>query len=110
MELHHFHADGVDGVFRCRASLRNHGTELKVTGEGNGPIAAFVNALVDAGVAPFEVVDYRQAALGSGTEASAISFIQIRTAAGRLVWGAGVNTHIQLASIEGVVSALNRAQ
>ena len=110
LELHHFHADGVSGVFRCRASLRRNGEELAVTGEGNGPIAAFVNGLTQAGVAPFEVVDYRQAALGSGTEASAISFIKIRTPEAREVWGAGVNTHIQLASIEGVLSALNRAQ
>jgi 2-isopropylmalate synthase len=109
LALHHFHADGVDGVFRCRASLRFNGADLAVTGEGNGPIAAFVNALGGAGLPGFEVTDYRQAALGSGTEASAISYVQIRTGAGRLVWGAGVNTHIQLASIEGVVSALNRA-
>jgi 2-isopropylmalate synthase len=109
LALHHFHADGVEGVFRCRASLRLDGTDLAVTGEGNGPIAAFVNALAGAGLPAFEVTDYRQAALGSGTEASAISYVQIRTGEGRLVWGAGVNTHIQLASIEGVVSALNRA-
>ncbi len=109
LALHHFHADGVEGVFRCRASLRLNGAELAVTGEGNGPIAAFVNALAGAGIPVFEVTDYRQAALGSGTEASAISYVQIRTGEGRLVWGAGVNTHIQLASIEGVVSALNRA-
>jgi 2-isopropylmalate synthase len=110
LALHHFHADGVEGVFRCRASLRLDGAELAVTGEGNGPIAAFVNALAGAGLPVFEVTDYRQAALGSGTEASAISYVQIRTGEGRLVWGAGVNTHIQLASIEGVVSALNRAE
>ncbi len=109
LALHHFHADGVEGVFRCRASLRLSGAELAVTGEGNGPIAAFVNALAGAGLPVFEVTDYRQAALGSGTEASAISYVQIRTGDGRLVWGAGVNTHIQLASIEGVVSAVNRA-
>ena len=109
LALHHFHADGVEGVFRCRASLRLDGADLAVTGEGNGPIAAFVNALAGAGLPAFEVTDYRQAALGSGTEASAISYVQIRTGDGRLVWGAGVNTHIQLASIEGVVSALNRA-
>ncbi len=109
LALHHFHADGVDGVFRCRASLRRDGVEFGVTGEGNGPIAAFVNAVVQAGFPPFEVIDYRQAALGSGTEASAISYVQIRLPEGRMVWGAGVNTHIQLASIEGVVSALNRA-
>lgn len=109
LALHHFHADGVEGVFRCRASLHLNGVALAVTGEGNGPIAAFVNALGGAGLPAFEVTDYRQAALGSGTEASAISYVQIRTGEGRLVWGAGVNTHIQLASIEGVVSALNRA-
>ena len=109
LALHHFHADGVEGVFRCRASLRRDGADLAVTGEGNGPIAAFVSALTGAGLPAFEVTDYRQAALGSGTEASAISYVQIRTGDGRLVWGAGVNTHIQLASIEGVVSALNRA-
>ena len=109
LALHHFHADGVEGGFRCRASLRLDGADLAVTGEGNGPIAAFVNALAGAGLPAFEVTDYRQAALGSGTEASAISYVQIRTGDGRLVWGAGVNTHIQLASIEGVVSALNRA-
>jgi 2-isopropylmalate synthase len=109
LALHHFHADGVEGVFRCRASLRLDGADLAVTGEGNGPIAAFVSALTGAGLPAFEVTDYRQAALGSGTEASAISYVQIRTGEGRLVWGAGVNTHIQLASIQGVVSALNRA-
>ena len=109
LALHHFHADGVEGVFRCRASLRRDGADLAVTGEGNGPIAAFVSALAGAGLPAFEVTDYRQAALGSGTEASAISYVQIRTGDGRLIWGAGVNTHIQLASIEGVVSALNRA-
>jgi 2-isopropylmalate synthase len=109
LALHHFHADGVEGVFRCRASLHLNGVALAVTGEGNGPIAAFVNALGGAGLPSFEVTDYRQAALGSGTEASAISYVQIRTGGGRLVWGAGVNTHIQLASIEGVVSAFNRA-
>jgi 2-isopropylmalate synthase len=109
LALHHFHADGVEGVFRCRASLHLNGDALAVTGEGNGPIAAFVNALGGAGLPSFEVTDYRQAALGSGTEASAISYVQIRTGEGRLVWGAGVNTHIQLASIEGVVSAFNRA-
>jgi 2-isopropylmalate synthase len=110
LELHHFHADGVDGVFRCRASLIRNGTELAVTGEGNGPIAAFVNALIASGQPPFEVTDYRQAALGRGTEASAISYVQVKTQEGRLIWGAGVNTHIQLASIEGVVSALNRCE
>jgi 2-isopropylmalate synthase len=83
--------------------------QIAITGEGNGPIAAFVNGLKFAGIAVIEVTDYRQAALGSGTEASAISYVRIRTLDGASVWGAGVNTNIELSSIQSVVSAINRS-
>lgn len=108
--LHHFHADGVDGVFTCRSSLVINGKERGITGKGNGPIAAFADALVqDAGAAPFEVTTYREQSLSSGTGASALAFIQIKTATGKLVWGAGTDTNIELASIKAVLSAVNRA-
>ena len=106
--LIHFHADGLDGVFRCRASLRRDGVELGVTGQGNGPIAAFVAALAAAGAPGFEVIHYREHSLGSGSGASAIAYIQIRGADGRIRWGAGVDTHIELASMKAVLSAVNR--
>lgn len=109
--LHHFHADGVDGQFTCRSSLIRQGTEIGVTGRGNGPIAAFVDALHrDAGASAFEVLAFREQSLSSGNEASALAFIQIRTASGRTVWGAGVDTNIELASIKAVLSAVNRAE
>ena len=107
-ELVHFHADGVDGRFQARASLRRLGVEAKVDGEGNGPIAAFVAALVAAGAPRFEVANYREHALSAGSGASAISYIQIKTADGRVRWGAGVDTNIELASRKAVLSALNR--
>lgn len=106
--LEHFHADGTGGVYRCRASLLHHGQPLAVLGEGNGPIAAFVNGLKAEGIPAFEITDYRQAALGSGTAASAISYVCIQDAGGRTAWGAGVHTNIELCSIRAVVSALNR--
>ena len=107
--LQHFHADGSGGRFRCRATLDRSGTRHDLTGEGNGPIAAFVHALHQAGAAKFEVADYKEHALGSGREASAIAYIRITLADGRGKWGAGVDTNIELASIKAVVSALNRA-
>jgi len=107
--LIHFHADGVDGVFRCRASVRKDGAELKLAGEGNGPIAAFVNALANGGAPKFEVTNYREHALSAGEGASAISYIQIKLADGKVRWGAAVDTNIELASIKAVLSALNRA-
>ena len=108
-ELIHFHADGVDGVFSCRASVRKADTDVKLTGEGNGPIAAFVHALGGSGAPKFEVVNYREQSLSSGSEASALAYIQIKLPDGRTKWGAGVDTNIELASIKAVLSALNRA-
>ncbi len=107
-ELVHFQADGVGGRFQARASLKRLGAEVKAQGEGNGPIAAFVAALVAAGAPKFEVANYREHALSAGSGASAISYIQIKTADGRVRWGAGVDTHIELASMKAVLSALNR--
>ncbi|MFM8358822.1 MAG: alpha-isopropylmalate synthase regulatory domain-containing protein, partial [Verrucomicrobiota bacterium] len=106
--LIHFHADGVGGVFRCRASVVRNGTEQGLSGQGNGPIAAFVDALLRAGAPAFSVAYYREHALGAGTEARAIAYIQVKTADGRTRWGAGVDTHIELASMKAVLSAINR--
>jgi 2-isopropylmalate synthase len=107
-ELKHFHADGVDGVFDCRASVLRGGAEIHITGRGNGPIAAFAAALAQAEVPSFEVSDFKQHALGEGTGASAIAYIQIKSPGGQKRWGAGVDTNIELASIKAVISALNR--
>lgn len=108
-ELVHFHADGTDGVFQCRASVRCASEELTLTGEGNGPIAAFVHALLAAGATPFQVAGFKQHALESGAEASAISYVQIQRPDGSKKWGAGVDTNIELASIKAVLSAMNRS-
>jgi 2-isopropylmalate synthase len=108
--LHHFHADGVDGLFTCRCSLVKDGREIGIRGTGNGPIAAFAHAFIQDGGAPnFEVVNFREQSLSSGTEASALAYVQIKLASGRAVWGAGVDTNIELASIKAVISAVNRA-
>jgi 2-isopropylmalate synthase len=108
-ELIHFHADGIDGVFKCRASVRRDGVEIKLAGEGNGPIAAFVQAIADHDGPRFEIADFKQHALGSGAGASAIAYIKIKLAGGATKWGAGVDTNIELASIKAVLSAVNRS-
>ena len=107
-ELEHFHADGAKGQMRCRATVANNGKRLDIVGEGNGPIAAFVQGMTANGVPPFEVASYAEHSLGSGAEASAISYIQIRSTDGKTAYGAGTDTNIELASIKAVISALNR--
>jgi len=108
-KLIHFHADGVDGVFDCRASAICDGKEVKLSGSGNGPIAAFVHALKEHGVV-FEVTNFMQHALSSGSEASAIAYVQVKFPDGSRRWGAGIDTNIELAPIKAVLSAVNRAK
>ncbi|MEA3187680.1 MAG: 2-isopropylmalate synthase [Chthoniobacter sp.] len=107
--LQHFHADGSQGAMRCRATMQRDGERLDLVGEGNGPIAAFVHALRSAGAPEFEIAHYSEHALGSGSDAAAIAYIQIKLATGKTRWGAAVDTNIELASIKAVLSALNRA-
>jgi len=110
LELARFETEGRDGIVHCKAVLRESGKERHVEGQGNGPIAAFVKALVADGVAGLEVANYHEHALAFGAEASAIAYIQIKLGDGRKCWGAGVDTSIELASIKGLLSAVNRSR
>ncbi|MBP7140771.1 MAG: 2-isopropylmalate synthase [Opitutaceae bacterium] len=93
----------------CQADLIFNGIRKLVNGTGNGPIDAFVHATREAGIPKFELLNYSEHSLGSGAEARAVSYIQIKTGAGRTFFGAGIDTNIELASIKAVVSAINRA-
>ena len=107
-ELESFHTENVNGKVRCNATIRHLGTPRQVQGEGNGPIAAFVNGLTRSGIPKFEVIGYSEHALSSGEEAAAIAYIQARSGDGTTRWGAGVDTNIEIASIRAILSALNR--
>ena len=72
-------------------------------------IDAFVRALGSTSLPKFEVQSYSEHSLGKGSEARAVSYIQIKTARNVTLYGAGIDTNIELASIKAVLSALNRA-
>jgi 2-isopropylmalate synthase len=107
-QLRRFETESKNGIVKCRAALLRNGKPLKLSGEGNGPLAALVHGFGKAKVPRFEIANYSEHALGSGEEAAAIAYIQIRLANGKTRWGAGVDTNIELASVRAVLSALNR--
>jgi 2-isopropylmalate synthase len=108
-QLEGFDTESRNGQVRCRARLLMDGQPMELAGEGNGPLAALVHAFSQAGIPRFEITQYSEHALASGEEAAAIAYIQIKHADGRARWGAGVDTHIELASVRAVLSALNRS-
>ncbi len=98
-----------DNQVTCQAELLIQGSRRLVSGTGNGPIDAFVQATRGAGLRRFELLNYSEHSLGSGAEACAVSYIQIKTEDGRTYFGAGTDTNIERASIKAIVSAINRA-
>jgi 2-isopropylmalate synthase len=92
------------------AQLLVDGEPRTVMGEGNGPIDALVGALrADLDVA-FEVKDYTEHALTSGSGASAVAYVEAEGSDGATWWGVGMDSSILDASLAAVVSAANRAR
>ncbi|NYI78655.1 2-isopropylmalate synthase [Nocardioides panzhihuensis] len=88
--------------------LRVRGEARTYKGVGNGPVAAFVDALKEAG-AEIRVLDYAEHALSAGGDAAAAAYVECEIA-GEIVWGIGIHENIVTASLRAVVCAANRAQ
>ena len=99
--------DGGDGT-RITAQLVVDGAPRTVTGTGNGPIAAFVDALRSGLGVEMDVVDYAEHALGQGADATAVAYVETIARDGSLWWGVGTHPNIITASLRAVLSALAR--
>ncbi|WP_412063819.1 2-isopropylmalate synthase [Rhizobium sp. SYY.PMSO] len=105
---HHTFADPEHkGQRIVAAEITDNGEVKRIEGRGNGPIDGFINALsIYVGI-PMSVEDYSEHSLQHGSNASAISYVEISYPDGKL-FGAGINTNIVAASLEAIVSAANR--
>ncbi|NHZ79926.1 2-isopropylmalate synthase [Massilia sp. CCM 8695] len=85
-------------------TLAHRQASLSLQGGGNGPIDAFVNALgLD-----IKLMDYHEHAIGSGANAKAACYVELRLANGPTMFGAGIDSNIVTASFKAVLSAVNR--
>lgn len=78
-----------------------------IEGRGNGPIAAFVDAVNSLGH-DVRVLDYAEHALSSGGDAQAAAYVECAVG-GQVLWGVGIDPNIVRASMKAIVSAVNRA-
>lgn len=95
---------------RCTAEVTFEGSTHHISGEGNGPISAFVHAMQREGWDDFELTDFHEHAIGEGAETEAVGYVQIKRADGKHFWGAGIDTNINLAGIQALTAAFNRGR
>ncbi|MGH3613964.1 MAG: 2-isopropylmalate synthase, partial [Pseudonocardia sp.] len=102
---HRLTSDG-EGTDEIVATVRVESDLHEITGSGNGPIAAFVDALAGIGF-DVRVLDYQEHAMSSGDDARAAAYVECAVE-DVVLWGVGIDSSIVNASLKAVVSAVNR--
>ncbi|MGW0229543.1 2-isopropylmalate synthase [Actinopolymorpha singaporensis] len=106
--LHTVHTSAADGARDAlTVTVEHRGRQRVLSGEGNGPIAAFVDAIKQVDV-EVRVLDYSEHALGVGGDATAAAYVECEVGDG-VYWGVGMDANILSASLKAVLSAVNRA-
>ena len=101
----------TDSTYTVTAQVNSQGKPTQISGQGNGPVSAFVHALDQVGY-QVKVLDYCEHALSAGGDAQAAAYVEaeVTSADGTAVWwGVGVDASIVTASLKAVCSAVNRA-
>ncbi|MGE5209990.1 MAG: alpha-isopropylmalate synthase regulatory domain-containing protein, partial [Acidobacteriota bacterium] len=102
------------GRTSIQAQLEVDGEAHSIHGEGDGPVEAFVAALVaEFGHrvdGHFDVLDYAEHAIGKGSNAQAAAYVETVSDGGKVRWGIGVDPNITTASLRAVLCAFERHQ
>ena len=91
-----------------KADVQLGGRTVSLQGEGTGPVDAFVAGLNATGLAQVRVMDYREHAIGSGANAQAVAYLELRVG-DHTLFGVGMDADILTASLKGILSGLARA-
>ena len=95
-----------NGTSAVNVEVLDAGTTQHWRGVGKGPLEALVAGLPET----LEIMDYHEHATGSGSDAKAVAYIEIRLANGRPLHGIGIDANLTAASFRALFSALNRAK
>lgn len=90
--------------FEISINMTKNGEPHHFTGNGEGALAAFIDALD----LPIRIMDYSEHAIGSGTDTRAATYVEMRIGENPSGFGVGVHQDILTSSFKAVLSALNR--
>jgi 2-isopropylmalate synthase len=109
--------DGTDTVIKVKLLDRGvlpdaQPVQRELSGIGNGPLAAFLNAISNLGFT-VSVMDYVEHAMTSGSDAIAASYVECQIGdepETEIIWGVGIDSSITTSSLKAIISAINRSQ
>jgi len=95
------------------AVISNGKEKFDISGQGNGPISSFIDAVRNKYGTLFEVVQYSEHSLGSGSQSQAATYIELSYVNQQnervSKWGCGINSDVSQASINAILSVVNSA-
>jgi 2-isopropylmalate synthase len=107
-------AERSDGTLQLSSDVTISHQQRRVEGAGTGPIDAFVDGLARQIGTPIRVLDYHEHSIGSGADARAVAYLELRIgqsgAGGQTRFGVGIDGNIVSASLKAIASATHRAQ
>ena len=98
---------GAPRTFTGRVEV--DGQTRSITGQGNGPLSSFVDALNKAFGLHLDIVNYDEHAIGTGSGTQAAAYVECVLPDGRSVFGVGIDVDSGEASMRAVLSAANNA-
>ena len=102
----HFQQD--NGIIATITVYHGSNKEHVFTARGNGRLDAVSNALKENLGYEYSIIKYQEHAIEQGSASKAIAYVGIRTPDGVVSWGAGTHDDIMAASVNALVSAINR--
>jgi len=91
------------------ATIEWNGESRQLTGQGSGPIDAFVAGLQTITGSSVRVLDYHQHAIGAGADARSVAYVEVQVDGSRGIFGAGIDANIVSASLKAILSGVARA-
>lgn len=95
-------------LVKYEGTLTDKSGEIRIVGEGVGPLDAFFNAVKGLNIDEYEFVDYSQHAISQGSDSKAVAYVELKNTNGKSVYGVGVSGNTTRASVRGILSAINR--
>ena len=99
----------VEDLERYRFTFTFKGQQHSVEANGNGPMDACVHVLTETFGLAYDIKDYQEHAMESGSDSSAAAYILAKKPDGTELFGVGQSKSITKASILALVAAINRS-